>query len=155
MKLRTREYRDTDRSDLLGILRLNVPKYFSEEDVLDFGQYLSNRQWVRNYVYLNDEDRVVGCASCWLKSPDTVGLCWMFFEPSQVGHGAIISELEAYLALVAGDLCPDANPTFVFNTTPRVARLMLRLGFVTTETVQDGYGKGYDKICLKRTWSKF
>ena len=154
MKLRTREYHDTDRLHLVRILRLNAPKYFSEGHVLDFEQYLRDGQWDRHYVYLNNDDRVVGCASYWLKSPDTVGLCWMFFEPSQVGRGAIVTEFETYLAVVAGDICPNANPTFVFNTTPRVAKLMLRLGFAVTETVQDGYGKGYDKVCLARKWKK-
>jgi hypothetical protein len=152
MTLRTREYRDADRSDLLHVLRLNVPRYFSEKDVLDFEQYLRDRPWHRHYVYLNDEDRIVGCASFWLKRRDIVNLCWMFFEPSQVGHRAIVSEFEAYLATVAGSFCPAANPTFVFNTTPRVARVMLRLGFAATETVKDGYGKGYDKVCLEGKW---
>jgi [ribosomal protein S18]-alanine N-acetyltransferase len=150
--LRTREYQDTDRSELLAILRLNVPKYFSKKDVFDFERYLNNRQWDRHFVYLNNDDRVVGCASCWRRSPDTVSLSWMFCEPSQVGPGAIVSEFEAHLAAIARDLCPDADPTFVFNTTPRVARLMSRLGFVITETVRDGYGAGYSKVSLERKW---
>jgi [ribosomal protein S18]-alanine N-acetyltransferase len=148
--LEPRPYSDADRNRLVEILRMNVPKYFSESDVLDFERYLHDRPWARHYVYLNLDCRVVGCASCYAKAPGVVGLCWMFFEPLQVGPSALRRVLEEYFARVARELCPGENAALTLNTTPRTAKFMRRLGFSVIETIKDGYGPGYDKVSMER-----
>jgi [ribosomal protein S18]-alanine N-acetyltransferase len=145
-----RPYSDTDRNRLIEILCLNVPKYFSCGDMLDFERYLHDEPWARHYVYLDSDRRVVGCASCYVKAPGVVGLCWMFFEPLQVGPAALRRMLEEYLARVAEELCPGENATLALNTTSRTAKFMRRLGFSVVETVKDGYGPGYDKVSMER-----
>jgi [ribosomal protein S18]-alanine N-acetyltransferase len=145
-----RPYTNADRDRLLEILRLNVPKYFSHDDVLDFEQYLHDKPWTKHYVYLNWDRRIVGCASCYARAPGVVGLCWMFFEPFQVGPASLRPMLEEYCARVAGELCPGENATLALNTTPRTARFMRRLGFATIKTIKDGYAPGYDKVLMER-----
>jgi hypothetical protein len=129
---------------------MNVPKYFGAGDVLDFERYLHDQQWARHYVYLNSDGRTVGCASCYVKAPAVVGLCWMFFEPFQVGPSALRRMLEEYLSRVARELCRDGDVTFTLNTTPRTAKFMRRLGFATVATIKDGYSPGYDKVSMER-----
>jgi [ribosomal protein S18]-alanine N-acetyltransferase len=145
-----RPYTNADRDRLIEILRLNVPKYFSHGDVLDFERYLHDKPWERHYVYLGPNRRVVGCASCYLRTPGVVGLCWMFFEPFQVGPSALRRTLEEYFARVARELCPGEDATLALNTTPRTAKFMRRLGFATIATIKDGYGPGYDKVLMER-----
>jgi [ribosomal protein S18]-alanine N-acetyltransferase len=150
-----RPYTNADRDRLIEILRLNVPKYFSHGDVLDFERYLHDELWERHDVYLGSDRRVVGCASCYLRAPSVVGLCWMFFEPFQVGPAALRPMLEEYFARAVRALCRGENATLALNTTPRTASLMRRLGFSTVETIKDGYSPGYDKVLMERRTRAF
>jgi [ribosomal protein S18]-alanine N-acetyltransferase len=145
-----RPYSNADRDRLVEILRMNVPKYFSAGDVLDFERYLREQQWARHYVYLDSDRGVVGCASCYVKRSGVVGLSWMFFEPLQVGPAALRRMLEEYFFHVARELCPEEDATLVLNTIPRTAKFMRRLGFSTVETIKDGYSPGYDKVLMER-----
>jgi [ribosomal protein S18]-alanine N-acetyltransferase len=145
-----REYRESDSDSLIAVLKRNVPRYFAESDIPAFEQYLRERQWDRCYVYLNASGRVIGCAGFYLKSPAVVGLCYAVFEPSEVGSGAIRAELARYFSAASTELCPGDKPMLVLNTTPRVARLMKRFGFVVTATVPSGYAEGYDMVYMER-----
>jgi [ribosomal protein S18]-alanine N-acetyltransferase len=145
-----RKYRDSDRDALIAILKQNVPRYFAESDIPAFDEYLRKRQWDRCYVYLGATGRVIGCAGVYLKSPEVVGLSYALFEPSTVGSGAIRAELARYLTSATAKLRPSGKPTLVLNTTPRVARLMRRFGFVVTATVPAGYAEGYDMVHMER-----
>jgi hypothetical protein len=149
--MKTTPYSESYKDDLVAILRQNVPKYFSEQDVADFQKYLSDRNWNGHDVFLDSDRRVVGCASYFVKSPSAVGLAWMFFAPSHIGSRRLLLELEQYIESVcvrvgASDL------TVALNTTPRVAKLMARIGFAPVKTVKDGYGPGYDKVWMERIW---
>ena len=150
MMISMREYLDEDRSTLISILKRNVPKYFAESDVCDFEEYLSNKTWDKHYVYLSVDGGIIGCAGFYLKSPGIIGLTYMFFEPLQVGTGAIRQELKKYFDLAVAQLCPRGKHALVLNTTPRVAKLMRRFGFVATDVVKDGYAKGYDTVYMER-----
>jgi [ribosomal protein S18]-alanine N-acetyltransferase len=145
-----RPYSNADGDRLVEILRMNVPKYFSAGDVLDFERYLREQQWAKHYVYLGSDRGVVGCASCYVKAPGVVGLAWMFFEPFQVGPAALRRMLEEYISRVLREFCPGENATLVLNTIPRTAKFMRRLGFSTVETIKDGYSPGYDKVSMER-----
>jgi [ribosomal protein S18]-alanine N-acetyltransferase len=145
-----RECQDSDRDALIAILRQNVPRYFAESDIPAFEQYLCQRQWDRCYVYLDAAGRVIGCAGFYLKSPQVVGLSYALFEPSSIGSGAVRAELARYLAAASAELCASSKPTLALNTTPRVARLMKKFGFVVTATVPAGYAEGYDMVHMER-----
>jgi hypothetical protein len=147
----TTEYSEDHRDDLVAVLWQNVPKYFSAGDVADFQQYLSERKWDGHYVFVDQADHVVGCASYYRKSASVVGLSWMFFAPGRIGHRRILPELEKYLASIFDRVgASHAELTYSLNTTPQVARVLHRIGFVTLETERDGYGSGYDKVTMER-----
>lgn len=148
--LDVRDYRDSDRDVLIAILKQNVPRYFADSDVPAFEAYLHKRQWDQCYVYLDADNRVIGCAGFYLKSPGVIGLSYVVFEPSKIGSGLIRTELAKYLSAASTELCPLEEHTLVLNTTPRVARLMKRFGFVVTTTIPEGYDEGYDLVQMER-----
>ena len=79
----------------------------------------------------------------------------MFFAPLRLGSRGLLPKLEEYLASVSIRVAAsDSELTFALNTTPRVEKLMRRIGFVTIETVKDGYGPGYDKVRMERAGTK-
>jgi hypothetical protein len=147
----TTEYLDFHRDELVAILRQNVPKYFSDGDVADFQRYLSERKWDGHDVFVDQGDRVVGCASFYWKSRSAIGLSWTFFAPGRIGHRRILPELEKYLTSIFDRVgASHADLMFSLNTTPQVARVLHRIGFVTLEKERDGYGSGYDKVTMER-----
>jgi hypothetical protein len=153
--MKTTPYSESHSDDLIAILRQNVPKYFSERDVADFQQYLSERNWNGHDVFVDRDHRIVGCASFYEKSPSVVGLAWMFFAPLQLGSRGLLPRLEEYLASVAVRVgASDSDLTLALNTTPRVAKLLGRIGFVTIDTAKDGYGPGFDKVRMQRIGTK-
>jgi hypothetical protein len=147
----TTEYCEKYRDDLVAILRQNVPKYFSDADVADFEKYLSERNWVGHDVFIDTNDGVIGCASYFRRSASVVGLAWMFFAPQRLGSRRLLPGLREYLTSVCDRAgTSDLELTLALNTTPRVAKLMSRLGFVTIGVIKDGYGPGYDKVNMER-----
>ena len=149
--LRTTEYSEIHRDDLVAILRQNVPKYFSERDIADFQKYLRERKWDRHDVFVDLDNSIIGCASYYLISSSVVGLSWMFFAPFRLGSRWLLPELDKYLASIRIRVgAADSALTFMLNTTPRVARLLSRIGFATLEIVRGGYGPGYDKVRMER-----
>jgi hypothetical protein len=149
--MKTTEYSEAHKDDLVAVLRQNVPKYFSEQDVADFQKYLRERNWNGHDVFVDPDHGVVGCASYYLKSASVVGLAWMFFAPLRLGSRRLLPELEEHLASICVRVgASDSDLTFALNTTPRVAKLMGRIGFATIETIKDGYGPGYDKVLMER-----
>jgi hypothetical protein len=150
-KLSAIEYSEIHRDDLVAILGQNVPKYFSERDIADFRKYLQEKKWDGHDVFVESDNRIVGCASYYMKSPSVVGLSWMFFAPYRIGSRRLIPGLEEYLASIRIRVgTADSELTFSLNTTPQVARLLRRIGFVMMETVRDGYGPGYDRVRMER-----
>jgi hypothetical protein len=149
--MRTTGYSEIHREDLVAILRRNVPKYFSESDIADFRKFLSGRNWVEHDVFVEQDHGVVGCASFFLKSSSEVGLSWMFFSPYRIGSRRFLSELEEYLESIRLRVGKtDSELTFSLNTTPRVAKLLSRIGFLAKETAKDGYGPGYDRVRMEK-----
>lgn len=145
------EYSENNRDALIAILRQNVPKYFSESDVDDFQKYLCEKQWDGHDVFMDGKEKIIGCASYYLKSPSVVGLAWMFFSPYQIGHRRILHDLEEYLESIRVRIgVLGSKLTFSLNTTPRVARVLRRIGFVSVKTVKDGYSPGYDRVSMER-----
>jgi hypothetical protein len=153
MMMRMAKYSEIHREDLVAILRQNVPKYFSEGDVADFQKYLHEKKWDGHDVFVDWDHRVIGCASFYKKSPSVIGLSWMFFAQFRIGHHRVLPELEKYLIGIRNRVeVSGSDLTFSLNTTPQVARVLSRIGFVTKETAKDGYGPGYDKVYMERIY---
>ena len=58
-QVKIREYNHTDKNDLIQILRLNTPKYFSSAEEVDFLHYLENE--IDLYYVLLVENKIIGC----------------------------------------------------------------------------------------------
>ena len=52
--MKIRDYQIADKQSLIAILKLNVPKYFSEADVSDFEEHLDKKLWDYHHI---DGDR--------------------------------------------------------------------------------------------------
>ena len=147
--MKEREYDLSDRDALVAILRANVPKYFAPSDIPDFEAYLDEHQWDMNRVYLDKDERPIGCAGGYLDANGAIGLTWMFFSPGSIGVSGIRSELRRHLSRTARELEPEGNPIQRVNTTPRIGRFLTRFRFKQVSLEPDGFAPGYDKVTME------
>ena len=54
-----REYRTTDKDDVMELIRRNTPEYFAAEEEIDLSDYLDRE--IELYYVLVTNDRIVGC----------------------------------------------------------------------------------------------
>ena len=54
-----REYRTTDKDDVMELIRRNTPEYFAAEEEIDLSDYLDRE--IESYYVLVTNDRIVGC----------------------------------------------------------------------------------------------
>lgn len=54
-----RRYANKDKKELLGILKLNIPKYFDESEVNDFIEYLDKE--VEDYFVIEENGVIIAC----------------------------------------------------------------------------------------------
>lgn len=79
-----REYKTTDKEDLLNLIRLNIPDFFAPDEETDFKNYLEKHR-ERYYVLLLDT-KIVGCGGINFEDKKTTGIIsWDVFHPAYQG----------------------------------------------------------------------
>ena len=66
-----REYRTTDKDDVMELIRRNTPEYFAAEEEIDLSDYLDRE--IELYYVLVTNDRIVGCGGINFADDKTVG----------------------------------------------------------------------------------
>ncbi len=74
-----REYNPDDQTDLIQLLRLNTPEYFSIDEEKDFIHYLDNE--IDFYYVIELENKIVGCGGINFKDETTGVISWGIIHP--------------------------------------------------------------------------
>lgn len=75
-----REYRTTDKDDVMELIRRNTPEYFAAEEEIDLSDYLDRE--IELYYVLVTNDRIVGCGGINFADDKTVGkISWDTYIP--------------------------------------------------------------------------
>jgi ribosomal-protein-alanine N-acetyltransferase len=79
-----REYEANDKNDLINLIRLNTPEFFSTDEEKDLNKYLETERELY-YVLLYD-GKIVGCGGINLADEETIGkISWDIFHPDYQG----------------------------------------------------------------------
>ena len=79
-----REYRTTDKDDVMELIRRNTPEYFAAEEEIDLSDYLDRE--IELYYVLVTNDRIVGCGGINFADGGTVGkISWDMVHPQYRG----------------------------------------------------------------------
>ena len=79
-----REYRTTDKDDVMELIRRNTPEYFAAEEEIDLSDYLDRE--IESYYVLVTNDRIVGCGGINFADGGTVGkISWDMVHPQYRG----------------------------------------------------------------------
>src|SRR5690554_2947306 len=78
-EIKIREYNIKDKSKLIEILRLNIPKYFHESEIEDFSSYLENK--IEKYFVSELNGEIVGSGGVNFEDNYKIGrISWDFIK---------------------------------------------------------------------------
>jgi ribosomal protein S18 acetylase RimI-like enzyme len=142
-----RAYAASDKQKLLGIFKLNVPRYFAASELTDLDTYLERE--AETYRVIEVDQKLVGGFGFIIDKEKSEGsITWIFFDPKKTGIG---------LGKLAIQYCHD-----VFNRTENIQKYTVRtsqlayaffekFGYETTEIKKDYWGKGLDLYAMIKT----
>jgi predicted GNAT family N-acyltransferase len=161
MKFVKRPYNKNDKDSCLAAFISNVPKYFTEEEIRDFKDFLvriedvgvnNNNNIKTHYFVVEYNQRVIGCGGFVDKDgKEIISLAWGLirneFHNKGYGKALLVYRLEQIKQLY-----PELP--LVLDTTQYSHSFFEKYGFYTTKITNDYYSKGlhrYDMILKAMT----
>lgn len=135
-----RIYIDTDRKQVIDLLRLNMPKYFAPDEEADFVEYLDKH--IEHYFVMEQDGAIVGCGGVNLSRDGKMAtLSWQFFHPQYQGKG--LGTLLTKFRIQHIEEMKGVEAITV-RTSQLVYPFYTRFGFQLKETIKDYWAKGLD-----------
>jgi predicted GNAT family N-acyltransferase len=144
------KYTNNWRAACMNAFVSNVPEYFTEAEIAQFGEWLDLLQKgesASHYYVIASGNTLVGCGGFGYSVKDSaVSFAWGFVDRSfhKQGFGQL---LLTYRLEKIKELYPDAD--IVLDTTQHSRTFFERYGFVTVKYTADGYAAGmhrYDMV---------
>ncbi|MTI40152.1 GNAT family N-acetyltransferase [Fulvivirga lutimaris] len=141
-----RPYKSDDKQELLDLLKLNIPKYFAQEELNDLEEYLKDH--LEYYYVVEVDNQLVGAGGInTTDRADTVRISWDFFHPECQGKGFGSALLKYRIEEIK-------RMKFVkvieVRTSQLVYQFYQKLGFELIETVKDFWADGFDLYQMKQ-----
>lgn len=135
-----RPYSSQDFDSIIGLLRLNTPKYFAPEEEASLIHYLNHE--LEYYFVAVDNNTVVRCGGINLvDSGKTARISWDIIHPDYQGKGVgsiLTKHRLAFISTLSG----------IEKTVVRTSQLAYpfyeKFGFKTTEVIKDYWAEGLD-----------
>ncbi len=138
--LQIRSFNPSDVPQLLELLRLNTPKFFSENEKADFVHYLNNE--VEYYFVATKNDQIVGCGGFNFWDEGTmVRISWDILHPDFQGQGIGKSLLKYRLNEITKF---DKVEKVVVRTSQLVYKFYEKQGFILQKITKDYWDLGFD-----------
>lgn len=135
-----REYRTTDKDDVMELIRRNTPEYFAAEEEIDLSDYLDRE--IELYYVLVTNDRIVGCGGINFADDKTVGkISWDIIHPDYQGKSLGKQLLEYRIDKLKSI---DRVRKITVRTSQLVYKFYQKQGFVLKATHKDYWAKGID-----------
>ncbi|MBL6447817.1 GNAT family N-acetyltransferase [Fulvivirga sp. 29W222] len=140
-----RPYKDTDKEELIKLMRLNTPQYFDPSEESEFASYLENE--LESYYVVEENGEIVGCGGInYFPDEHTARISWDMIHPESQGKG-----IGKKLALFRIDeIKRNENiKKIVVRTTQLVYPFYQKAGFALEKTEKDFWAPGYDLYQMK------
>lgn len=135
-----RAYSPSDKEDVLKLLRMNTPEYFSESEEEGLIDYLENH--LEKYYVLELEGKLVGCGGFNFSDDKiTCKISWDIFHPNYQGKG-----LGTALTNYRIDRIKEYPHIEIISvrTSQLVYKFYEKFGFELKEVVKDYWAEGFD-----------
>ncbi|MGY5252285.1 GNAT family N-acetyltransferase [Sphingobacterium spiritivorum] len=140
-----REFEADDHAQIIGLLRLNTPEYFSSEEEADLIHYLQHE--IDHYYVVESDGVIIGCGGINFAEDKTVGkISWDILHPDFQGQ-SIGSALLKYRI-------NELQHTYhIQKITVRTSQLVYKFyeknGFILTKIAKDYWAPGYDLYSMR------
>lgn len=135
-----RPYTVADKTTLLELLTLNVPKYFAEEEIEDFRLYLDHEVELYYVAQLNNQ--IVGAGGINFEENRSVAKMSLDFIHLEYQQAGIGTRLLAHRLAVLQTM--EAVKRIFVRTSQLAYPFYQKNGFVLLETVKDYWAEGFD-----------
>jgi N-acetylglutamate synthase-like GNAT family acetyltransferase len=150
MSTQIKPYTKQDRLGCLVAFKSNVPKYFTNQEVFDFEDFLTrldNEDFNTKFYVIHYHDKIIGCGGFGDRHNDgKITLAWGLvhrdFHKKDYGKLLLLHRLEQIKQL-------NLNLPIVVDTTQYSFGFFEKHGFKTTKITKDFYEKGmhrYDMV---------
>ena len=135
-----REYRTTDKDDVMELNRRNTPEYFAAEEEIDVSECLERE--IELYYGMVTSGRVVGCGGRKCDDEKPVGkISWDIIHPDYQGKSLGKQLLEYRIDKLKSF---DRVRKITVRTSQLVYKFYQKQGFVLKATHKDYWAKGID-----------
>ncbi|WP_244196630.1 GNAT family N-acetyltransferase [Paraburkholderia hospita] len=138
-----------ERTDLAACEQLfdsNTPKFFAEEERVEFTEYLNRLPGP--YLVLEEDGEVVACGG-WAASrttPNEIVLCWGMVSKDRHKAGLGTRLMKARLEHI---FASNNAAAVLLTTSQHSAGFFERFGFQTVRSEKDGYAPGIDLVEMR------
>lgn len=140
-----REYRDSDKSEVLNLLTVNTPQFFAPEEAKDFANYLEHERECY-YVLLCDQ-KIVGCGGINFEDNYTIGkLSWDIVHPEFQGR-SLGKRLLKYRVVEL--LSMESIQKITVRTSQVAFKFYKKQGFELLGIKKDYWAKGFDLYAME------
>ncbi len=139
MSLIIRSYKPKDRSRLVEIFMLNVPKHFARKEVIDLEEYLDKLP--ETYYSIEVDGVIVGGVGCVVEKDLSGSITWIFMHPDFTGQGLGRVAVDHCLTILKKD---NRIKVFKARTSQTAFQFFEKMGFLLIRTEKDYWAEGID-----------
>mgnify|MGYP000378915271 FL=1 len=135
-----REYKSIDKSAVVELIRLNIPKYFAPSEEDDFSRYLDFE--IELYYVLLFDGKLVGCGGINFSDNRMTGkISWDILHPEYQGKSLGTYLLEYRIKKLKSI---DSVQRITVRTSQLAYEFYGKRGFELLEIKKDYWAKGFD-----------
>ena len=141
-----RKYIEKDKPDLIKLLRLNTPRFFSPSEEKDFIDYLNRHS--ENYFVVEKSNQIIGAGGInyGFDNGTTARISWDMIHPNKQGKG-IGTKLTSYRI---DEIKKNTHISkIVVRTTQLVYKFYEKNGFQLEKSEKDFWAEGFDLYEMK------
>ncbi|RQO75566.1 GNAT family N-acetyltransferase [Pedobacter sp. KBW06] len=142
--IKIREYQSNDRAQLLEIFKLNVPKYFSANEIDTFKDYLDHK--IEQYFVVELGKTVVGGGGINIDMGHTGRINWDLIDPNLQGQG-IGQKLLHYRIRLLKSI--KGISSIMVSTSQLTYKFYEKNGFVVCDFIKKYWANGGDLYAMK------
>ena len=144
-KLTIRSFQKSDLNRALEILKLNIPKYFAQEELLDFKKYIDNE--IDQYFVAEINNRLIGCGGINFEHENKLAkIAWDFVDPEYHKKG-IGTQLLQHRIKYIKDEFPEYR--IIVRTSQMTFEFYKKQGFKLTEIKKNYWADGFDLYLME------
>ena len=140
-----RPYAPNNKSEVIALLQLNIPKYFDPSEFTDFENYLDHE--LEDYFIYEEGAEIIGSGGInYFKDQKTARIAWDMIHPDHHGKGIGKKLVEHRIAHIRKQ--PHIE-SIIVRTSQLAYAFYQKMGFQLVSITKDHWAKGFDLYLME------